>query len=143
MNIRAGDTHHGHGSSRAIDMIAFSRGAVSHCTIHNGIHCIPEALGEDDAHGGATVQQCRWPQCMEYTRGDHFLMEASIEYGHHVDERLGCLSMPRWWHDGEAWRRGLNAAEGVINFAIRLLQDTLNDHTVYAASRKLSREEAI
>ena len=65
IKIALGDTHHGIGKSRAIDLIAISDDRPAETTIHNGIHCQAGSI-------------CQWEHCVGYARSDHFLASTSL-----------------------------------------------------------------
>jgi hypothetical protein len=99
--VRPGDTHHGSGNSRAIDLIAASESVVPEVQIHNGVHC--------SQHG-----PCVWSKCVDYTLGDHFLVSLVLH---------SCLihcchgasnPLPRRWLDQNLWSEGLNAASDAM-----------------------------
>ena len=101
VSLRPGDTHHG-GTPRCIDVVVASPPAVGPVIVHNGLHCSSE-------------EPCRWPECVDYTLGDHFFMEAHVPFAVHSGRRVGgALRMPRWWLEGPAWVAGLTAAEPAL-----------------------------
>ena len=66
IRIREGSTHHGLTVGRSIDIVLAGQAVDIEMKIHNSVHC---AGGEG----------CSWPVCLEYTRGDHFLITVDIQ----------------------------------------------------------------
>ena len=82
IRIVPGHTHHCAGQPRALDIMVATTGVAGMATIHNSLHC-------------ASARQCTWPLCLEYTRGDHFLVEAELAACTVATEAgLGALQMP-------------------------------------------------
>ncbi|CAK0815216.1 unnamed protein product [Prorocentrum cordatum] len=93
VKFRPGDTHHGAWQSRAIDLVLASPGLSASVVVHNSLDCSP----------------CRWPDCVDFCLGDHFLLEADL--GCICPQPMGpaALRMPPAWLDGEGWRAGITA----------------------------------
>ena len=102
ITIHAASTHHGSSSARAIDLTVSSCDlGVSMC-IHNGLSCL-------EGH-----TPCNWPQCSDYTYGDHFLSVAQPEF-----ELVGGAAdtdarFPLALHEEARWRAGLDNATRVL-----------------------------
>ena len=104
VHVRCSDTHHccgASGASRAIDLICASACLRVEVCIHNGVHC--KGLG------------CTWDLCVEYTKGDHFLMEA-----HLLDTSVSCVapaavSLPCHWHEESLWEHGISRASRCLS----------------------------
>ena len=65
VQVNTGDTHHGAGQSRAIDLAFCSSQLNGHCTIHNGRHC-------------AQTASCPWSLCADFCKSDHFLLDSTL-----------------------------------------------------------------
>ena len=99
VEISPGHTHHFHiGSSRAIDLVFASHQIGCDVRIHNGLHC--RELG------------CAWDLCVEYTLGDHFLIDFSLPEVQICSYIEACEKPPRGWADEERWRCGFSLTKG-------------------------------
>ena len=101
VDVGTGCTHHCSGRSRSIDVIGYTGRMDVQVLVHNGVHC-----------KGAGA--CDWQQCVEYTLGDHFLLEACIRDADVESSEAGSLRMPRWWQDMARWEKGLLEAEEAL-----------------------------
>ena len=104
IRIKPGHTHHhiGGGSSRAIDLVAATCGVQAEVCIHNTIHC-------------SSLEPCGLPLCCEYTSGDHFLIEVTVQDDFVAPDAYVMGSMPGWLHDAERWTSGWLAARSQID----------------------------
>ena len=99
--VGAGCTHHCTGRARAIDIIVATSSVEISTLVHNGLHCKEE--------GG-----CNWDYCVEYTSGDHFLVEACIANVDVEASAGGSLRMPAWWNDLSRWESGIERADDIL-----------------------------
>ena len=98
------DTHHcngGPGSSRAIDLICASDELIIQVCIHNGLHC--KGLG------------CSWDCCVEFTKGDHFLIEVLCMDAKVSRATPACVALPRRWHEEVLWGHGISRATACLS----------------------------
>ena len=126
--LRPGDTHHapGNARSRCIDVILGSAPALGVARVHNGLSCRGD--------GG-----CQWEECVEYTRGDHFLLDVSIPFrATSSGLGAGALRMPRWWQDPESWRAGLQHAQPPLRALSGLVRHCCEGEEQSAVVRALS-----
>ena len=96
---RPGDTHHdNHGGAASIDMVAGSMSLHVQMTIHNSLHCAGE-------------RGCGWPNCHEYTLGDHFLAQVDLP-DCTIAGVLASASgqLPSCIHEPDRWAWGFHAA---------------------------------
>ena len=100
IRIREGSTHHGLTVGRSIDIVLAGQAVDIEMKIHNSVHC---AGGEG----------CSWPVCLEYTRGDHFLITVDILFD---VARWGgsCQSFPGKWQDAERWALKFHRADDAL-----------------------------
>ena len=122
VDVACGHTHHSsERRSRAIDLVAASPGLSCSVVVHNSVHC-----GQD--------APCPFSRCLEYTLGDHFLLEVLVEGVHVPSSSPPLPRMPRWWHSPVQWQCGLDAAEDILvgvrgclaegrSFAVRSAKD--------------------
>ena len=88
VRVRSCDTHHccgGSGASRAIDLICTSSCLPAEVCIHNGVHC--KGL------------RCTWDLCIEYTRGDHFLIKTLLPNASVSFLTPATVSLPSHWRE--------------------------------------------
>ena len=127
IKIALGDTHHGIGKSRAIDLIAISDDRPAETTIHNGIHCQAGSI-------------CQWEHCVGYARSDHFLASTSLRK--RVSDgslTTAATSFPISWQDRTKWAAGLDDCASVIN-AFSNLAESLY---VEIASKPLGQQASL
>ena len=96
--IRTGSTRHDHHIGRAIDLVLTSQDLCVEVTIHNSIHC-------------SLYSPCAWPLCLEYARGDHFLIVIDVLLDHVIDFGSAYPRFPASWCKTERW---LNAFEHAV-----------------------------
>eukprot|EP00435_Cladocopium_sp_Y103_P034642 s2414_g9.t1 len=97
------DTHHcngGPGTSRAIDLVISSPEIFVDILIHNGVHC---------KNSG-----CSWDLCVEFTKGDHFLIEVQLPEISVSGDRSA-------WQEEELWKHGVQAASPCLDAFMNLL----------------------
>ena len=102
--IRTGDTHHGPGLSRAIDLIFCSKSAGVETTVHNGIHCCQSS-------------SCSWDFCADFCKSDHFLVEVQATVGELVDDPMPkdrCDRFPPQWHMATRWEEAFTHMQPAI-----------------------------
>ena len=107
--IRTGDTHHGPGLSRAIDLIFCSKSAGVETTVHNGIHCCQSS-------------SCSWDFCADFCKSDHFLVEVQATVGELVDDPMPkdrCDRFPPQWHMATRWEEAFTHMQPAIESPIR------------------------
>ena len=100
VSINPGHTHHGVGRSSAIDLVLSSESLMCDVKIHNRLHCCDQESG------------CSWDMCLEFTQGDHFLLEVLTDQPV-FQQSSECMRMPSWWSSDSSWRQGLHASHVV------------------------------
>ena len=132
IQIRTGDTHHFHGesSSRSIDLVWASADLLAQLVIHNSLHCQPDGT------------PCPFNNCIEYTRGDHFLLELRVGLGVEIDVGHAGARLPHWWESAVGWKHGLTAAGDVMESISDLLCRTCCSEDGVAACRSMARPAA-
>ena len=109
VRVGNGCTHHCPGKAGAIDVVASTPNNEVDVLVHNGLHC---------KHAGS----CSWPLCVEYTLGDHFLVQASVKHVS-VPPDSSSFRMPAWWQDTQACDAGLLAAQGLLELYNQMLRN--------------------
>lgn len=101
VKVRRGSTRHAaRGLGRAIDLVLSN--VPAEACIHNGVHCKVQGRG------------CEWEDCVEYTRGDHFLVTASLEGSSDRPPSAVRTKAPKSWHDVMQWKHAFSSIEEVL-----------------------------
>ena len=110
VRVQRETTRHGVGDGRAIDLFWGAKDVRAEMVLHNGLHC-----------GGVTG--CRWPDCVEFAFGDHFLFVASLTTEGEAWIEPAAPRFPMCWRDTEGWKRALKQSEGVLDTMCSVLSD--------------------
>ena len=111
ITVSEATTHHGPGAARAIDLTWSTPDVHGGLTIHNAISCNRQSA-------------CTWPNCTEYTRGDHFLSVFEALGVHAQTGRPAAPKFPPTWHKEERWELALSHAGTVFTELADLLAET-------------------
>ena len=99
IKIRTGDTHHGGGASRALDLGVASSSLPCFLTVHNGLHC-------------KSCCDCPWPECWAMCKSDHFLLQVMCSspdgYNKGSCEEMREVGFPDELHMAPRWTEGFN-----------------------------------
>jgi hypothetical protein len=109
VQVGTGATHHCSGQARGLDIVGCTEDLDVDVMVHNGVHC--------KTHG-----QCTWDECVEYTAGDHFLVEANVKSAGISIDLEGSRRMPGWWTDASRWEKGLGEAQFIFDSMDSLLE---------------------
>ena len=132
VHVRSCDTHHccgGSGASRAIDLICTSSCLPAEVCIHNGVHC--KGLS------------CTWDLCIEYTRGDHFLIETLLPIASVSFLTPATVSLPSHWREESLWEHGISRASRCLSSLTSVFQWALALNRPGSPSAHLSLDQWI
>ena len=95
-------TRHGKFTGRTIDLVCHSQELCVDVIIHSGVQCRADG-------------RCNWPECVEYARGDHFILEMLVSSVLLGDGGEAGPTCPLTWHGKLRWRIAWGHASQVLD----------------------------
>ena len=102
--FQSSSTHHGLGSPRAIDLVYSTGDLLLDVRIHNSLNCAP-----------APGVPCVWPGCLDFAKGDHFLLEILLQACGKAAGPKVTPCFPSAWHNAQRWARALQTTGALFS----------------------------
>ena len=71
--------------------------------VHNSIHCNRDP-----------ENPCVWPDCLEYCKGDHFMITSTVRISSAILLGPAMPRFPMQWRDEERWEKGFAHAKDLL-----------------------------